>query len=726
MLVSRTPLPKTIGKYEIIEMIGRGGMGVVYKARDPFIDRIVAVKTISVAGLDDGGSEDDHAGRLRMEARSAGKLQHPNIVTIYDFGEEREHEMSYIVMEFVEGVNLSRVMHQHRPLPLATRLNVLTQVARGLAYAHEAGVVHRDMKPSNICVTIRGTAKILDFGLARFDSTKLTKTGFLSGTIAYMSPERFRGDTGPSDDIFAFGAVAYEFLAYQRAFPGETTPEVVSKILGGILPPPISAVTNYPQALDEVIMRGLQMNAGDRYQSAAEFERALVEFSESAILRRFAIDEAASPEHQEPIRWTDSGSRSSLNPYSSGGRSMSAVAPGDAPTINAPKHDEPKTEVGPRGSDATVLTTKPSPTRTTEQPTLVKTKPAGVADAPPTIITQTASIAPEPPDASMNPTIITAQTFAAPPAPKRGRIGIIAAVVVVAAIIGVVALIRRDERVQPTAPTGTVTTTQAPAPKDDGSASRESEIQIATASTLANLVARRELSPDERVRFTEASSRLDMAKKKIESRDFTTSTALAAQASATFRDLLSSTGGVPPQTATVAPRPERTKPAARPTPVPKEKPPQVAVAAPPPPVVTTTTAAPAPQPQPAPVVPKQETPPPVVEPVKTEPSRADLEREIRAFVREMAAAYQDKDVAFFRRRARNYNDQMGRAITNSPSVKVEMTVSSIQFAEDGSATVAIRRVDTFAEAGAPPGVQNLAYELRRTADGWQILSVSRR
>ena len=197
--------PNRIGKYEILSTIGRGGMGVVYKARDPKIDRVVAIKTILI-GDDAGAGEDNLLDRLAMEARSAGRLQHPNIVTVYDFGEE--DGLSYIVMEFVEGINLASLIDEKRALPLGTKLSILLQIADGLSYAHEHGVVHRDMKPSNVCVTARGNAKILDFGLARFDSTRLTKTGFMAGTIAYMSPERLNGTTGPKDDIFALGAIA--------------------------------------------------------------------------------------------------------------------------------------------------------------------------------------------------------------------------------------------------------------------------------------------------------------------------------------------------------------------------------------------------------------------------------------------------------------------------------------------------------------------------------------
>jgi serine/threonine protein kinase len=649
-------LPRTIGKYEVIEMIGRGGMGVVYKARDPNIDRVVAIKTIRLDGESD--SEDNHLGRLRMEARSAGKLHHPNIVTIFDFGEE--NGVSFIVMEYVQGVNLSRVMQQHRPLPLVTRLDVLIQVARGLAYAHENGVVHRDMKPSNVCVTVRGVAKILDFGLARFDDTRLTKTGYLSGTMAYMSPQRFRGDTGPADDIFALGAVAYELLTYQRAFPGDTTPEVVNRIVGGELPPPVSTVTRYPQALDDIIMRAMQPNPGDRYQTAADFERALVEFKDSAILRRFAADEAASPEFQSAVRWTDSGSRSALNPYSSSARSFATVASDDAPTVHAQKNGEPP---------ATELLAKPAET----DPTLLTTRPVAV------------------------PTEISALQPA-----RSSRRRLVAFAVLTLAIVSLFILSRTTESPAP-AP---VSVARPVPPREDHAASRDSEIQLATASTLSNLIAQRPLSPDERARFAEANSRLDLAKQKIESKDYAAAAALASQASTTFRELLANTTQAKVAVAAPPPKPRRETPRriVAPAPVtPQPQPQPVVVQRPepvPPPVVTTTTARP-------------------------EPSRADLEREIRSFVGEMATAYEQKDVSFFRQRAMNFTDQMGRAISNSPSVRVAMTITSIRFTDEDAAQVSVRRVDTFAEAGTPPGVANLVFDLRRSAGGWRIASVSR-
>ena len=197
--------PLKIGKYDVLSVLGEGGMGVVYKARDPFIDRIVAIKTIK---LDAGFSEDNLLARLQMEAKTAGRLHHPNIVVVYDFGQQGD--LTYLVMEHVEGTNLSRIISTETPIALTTKLDIAIQLCQGLGYAHEIGVIHRDIKPSNVCVTAKGVPKILDFGLARLDETRLTKTGFVSGTISYMSPERMRGESGPPDDIFAMGAVIYE------------------------------------------------------------------------------------------------------------------------------------------------------------------------------------------------------------------------------------------------------------------------------------------------------------------------------------------------------------------------------------------------------------------------------------------------------------------------------------------------------------------------------------
>ena len=298
-------------------------MGTVYRALDPVIDRTVAIKTISTqqAGVDAALVE-----RLLMEARSAGRLHHSNIVTIFDFG--HADDIAYIVMELVEGVDLGRLIAENHPLALPQKIDLLLQICAGLGYAHDRGVTHRDMKPSNVRITEDGTAKILDFGLARFDDTQLTKSGFISGTIAYMSPERINGQTGKSDDIFALGASAYELLTYRRAFPGSSTPEVMFKILTEPPPAP-SSIAELPPDLDAVLLKCVAREAGDRYGSAHDFAAAVEEAFESDASQAFVTDSSRSQEfrasllHWSPRRRTrDTRSR----PFGS------ATASGATPT----------------------------------------------------------------------------------------------------------------------------------------------------------------------------------------------------------------------------------------------------------------------------------------------------------------------------------------------------------------------------------------------------------
>lgn len=281
--MSSLPDRRTLSKYEIVSVIGQGGMGVVYKARDPLIDRTVAIKTIRSDAYE---NDQELLARLRMEAKTAGRLQHPNIVTIYDFGQEAD--LTYLVMEYVEGANLQRVISSGMPIPLMQRLEIVIQLADAISYAHGLGVTHRDIKPANICLTRRGDPKILDFGLARIGETRLTRTGFTSGTAMYMSPERMSGENGPSDDVFALGAVAYEIFTGAPAFPGTTISEVARNIMSGNYPVPPSTVADLPKELDEIIARATASRKQQRYQSASELATALRDLQHSSTFRRRA------------------------------------------------------------------------------------------------------------------------------------------------------------------------------------------------------------------------------------------------------------------------------------------------------------------------------------------------------------------------------------------------------------------------------------------------------
>jgi serine/threonine protein kinase len=253
---------KHIGRYEIVRELGRGAMGVVFKARDPLIGRSVAVKTIT-AGV---ARNPDLLERFHREAKSAGLLQHPNIVTIYELSES--DGSPFIAMEYLEGQSLEQVIASRLPLPLAQRLGYFVQACRAFDYAHSRGVVHRDIKPGNIMITTDGAVKVVDFGIARIMDASKTQTGSLLGTLSYMSPEQLRGQ--PADercDIWSLGAVLYECLAYRKPFTGENHGALIRSILDDEPPSPAELVPECPIGLGTVVQRALCKDASARYQT---------------------------------------------------------------------------------------------------------------------------------------------------------------------------------------------------------------------------------------------------------------------------------------------------------------------------------------------------------------------------------------------------------------------------------------------------------------------------
>ncbi len=216
----------TVSHYEILERIGRGGMGVVYKASDIKLDRLVALKFLPPALRDD----ETALGRFMAEARAASALDHPNICTIYEIGQTESGE-TFIAMAYYEGETLSEKI-QRGPIPVEEAVDYATQIARGLAKAHEAGIVHRDMKPANVTVTSEGVAKILDFGLARVENQQLTRTGELLGTLDYMSPEQIEGKTAdPASDVWSVSGMLYEMLTGRRPFKADNHAAVLYSVL---------------------------------------------------------------------------------------------------------------------------------------------------------------------------------------------------------------------------------------------------------------------------------------------------------------------------------------------------------------------------------------------------------------------------------------------------------------------------------------------------------------
>jgi serine/threonine protein kinase len=254
-----------LGKYLILGELGRGAGGVVYRARDPIINRLVALKTITT-GL---AEFPDLLQRFYQEAQSAGGLQHPNIVTIYDMGDEQG--VPYIAMELLEGESLDQLIGRRTPLPVPLKLTYALQACRALDYAHKRGIIHRDIKPDNVMLTKDGTVKVVDFGIARVLETSKTQTGMLLGTFAYMSPEQYHGEHADArSDIWSFGVLLYELLAYQRPFKGQTPASLMHGICQLEPPPLLTVAPECPPALEKVIQKVLQKSADERYQSMEE------------------------------------------------------------------------------------------------------------------------------------------------------------------------------------------------------------------------------------------------------------------------------------------------------------------------------------------------------------------------------------------------------------------------------------------------------------------------
>ena len=258
-----------IGKYEVSEQIGVGGFGAVYRGRDPFIKRTVAIKTCQV-------NDEEIKHRFFREAELAGNLHHRHITTIYDFGVE--NGIPYIVQEFLTGEDLDKKIKRGDPIPISRKVEIVMAIADGLGYAHGASIVHRDVKPANVRVLDDGTVKVMDFGIAKSLQTEsnLTQTGITLGTSAYLAPEQIRGE--PIDgrtDIFALGVLAYELLTYRKPFRGEHLSTVLYKILNETPEPIEGLVLDAPPALIAAVSRAMAKAPGDRYPTMEAFRKDL-------------------------------------------------------------------------------------------------------------------------------------------------------------------------------------------------------------------------------------------------------------------------------------------------------------------------------------------------------------------------------------------------------------------------------------------------------------------
>ena len=263
-----------IGRYKIVGELGRGAMGIVYKAQDPSIGRLIAIKSIRLNDLSDDAERVRMHDRLFREAQSAGILSHPGIVTIYDVAEE--DGLAYIFMELVNGPPLEKMLRAEQTPDKETLLSVFRQTAAALDYAHKKGIVHRDIKPANIMIHEDGTAKITDFGVAKIVSQQMTQAGMIMGTPSYMSPEQVQGGViSGRTDQFSLAVIAYEVLTGEKPFTAEYLPTLMYKIVREDFEPPQRLNPTLSGDIEAVMRRALAKNPANRYETCAEFVAAL-------------------------------------------------------------------------------------------------------------------------------------------------------------------------------------------------------------------------------------------------------------------------------------------------------------------------------------------------------------------------------------------------------------------------------------------------------------------
>ncbi|MBI4292354.1 MAG: serine/threonine protein kinase [Betaproteobacteria bacterium] len=259
-------IPAKFGRYEIQSELGRGAMGVVYKAADPVLDRTVAIKTIDLSRDQDEGAEFE--ARFYQEAKAAASLSHANIVTVYDVG--NSGDVAYMAMEFLDGSELRDLAGEGHILPVEKVVDIAAQIADGLGYAHLRGVVHRDIKPANIMILRNGQVKITDFGIARMRHAEVsTQTGMMLGSPRYMSPEVVIGKRADGrSDIFSLGIILYEMLTGAAPFSGETVSALMYQTINFVPPSPSAANPAVPQMLNFIVAKMLAKNRDERYQDA--------------------------------------------------------------------------------------------------------------------------------------------------------------------------------------------------------------------------------------------------------------------------------------------------------------------------------------------------------------------------------------------------------------------------------------------------------------------------
>jgi serine/threonine protein kinase len=377
--------PSTLGKYQIRGVLGRGAMGTVYDGWDPVIGRRVAIKTVRL--LDNADPEAlEGLERFKREAQAAGRLSHPNIVGVYDYGET--DETAYIVMEFVEGQSLKQRLDARERFPVAETVRIMEQILAGLQFSHDSGVVHRDIKPGNVMLAKGGRVKLADFGIARIESSVMTQDGTMLGTPAYMSPEQLMALTVDArSDLYSAGVVLYQLLTGERPFEGGLT-AIIHKALNTVPPRPSEIAVTAPVDLDPVVARAMARRPADRYPDADSFARALRDAFESQ--GTLAIGGGAwfamrpSPSQPAPIATaalpSPEPARASPPPAAISPPVASQVTPTPAAPAAAPT-PAPTSVPEPAPEPAPVASTPAPPTQAAPAPTASVPPPAPEAPA---------------------------------------------------------------------------------------------------------------------------------------------------------------------------------------------------------------------------------------------------------------------------------------------------------------------------------------------------------
>jgi eukaryotic-like serine/threonine-protein kinase len=362
----------TIGRYQILERLGQGGMGVVYRAFDPQIERTVAIKVISTQLVD----QPEHRERFFREARAAGRLAHRNIITIFDLGEDRGQP--YIAMEYVQGMALDVRMRTGEPLTLSQKVGIIIDICDALAFAHEAGIVHRDMKPANVMLTATGSVRILDFGLARLVTSELTRSNIVVGTMNYMAPEQVRAEAiDHRADVFSVGVLLYELLSGRKAFDADSFAATMYKVLQD-RPAPLDSLGSHalPAELLAIVDRAIEKDREQRYQSMGD------------MLLDLQLVRAALPP-ATPIRMPDvtGASRPASSVRASGRPVPELETTLDAPHVSAPvrtplpSRQTARSSTAPAGHGTPVPGEPPVSSRAGSDPSLSRS-PSSASTAP--------------------------------------------------------------------------------------------------------------------------------------------------------------------------------------------------------------------------------------------------------------------------------------------------------------------------------------------------------